>query len=177
VYPKNIGDGLLSFLLTLIFLVAYYRYSLRVAGDKPVTIKEAFASPAVNYFRILGAGILVAGLCLVSVIGLFIPLIWFLPWTAFMPFAIVDENVGVMSSFNTSKALASHHKGEFWGIVGMTIVYLLPFIVMSFLPYFWVVGDIFIAWIGLAFNIALARLYLYLKGTTANDAAIEPKST
>jgi hypothetical protein len=176
-YPKSLGALLISFLLSLIFLVAFYRYSLKVADGKLVSIKDAFASSAVNYFRILGAGFLVLGLCLVSGIGLFIPLIWILPWTAFMSFAILDQNIGVFRSFGSSRLLALHHKAQFWSIVGRTFIYLLPFIVLGFLPYYGLVSDFFDVWIGLAFNIALARLYLYLKSNAVNDTAVALKST
>jgi len=160
--PKSPIGALLSLATSLILMVAFTKYGLATARPETTSIGEFLSTSVTEYFRVFGALVVFVGLVIVSAIGLFIPLIWFVPWTTFILFAVVDRHVGVFKSFWISKQLGQHHKGKVWGITGVSFLLAVAVDLIGMVPVIgWIIGAVAIGAISLSTCTAAARLYYF----------------
>jgi hypothetical protein len=130
-----------SFLGIFIFLLALPIYTLALADRKKISLGEFFKIDVGAYFSILGASIAASVLLVLASIPLLIPLIWVVPWMAFIAYAVIDKKAGPSKAISESKATGKDNKGKVWGIIGASIVLNIASIVLFFIPVLGVVAS------------------------------------
>ncbi len=157
---------------SLIFLLALPIYTIAIADRRTISLSEFYVFKPGRYFSILGAAIALSMLFALTIVALFIPLIWFIPWFSMITFLIVDANAGMSESFGRSKALAKHHKGKVWGVIGATILLSIPAGIFMAIPKFGVaISAVATGFLSILTYSAMAMLYRWLQH---NELAATP---
>ena len=160
--PKSLFGELVAIAITLLLIVAFTKYNLAVADSRVESLPRLLATSAQEYFRVLGALVLVFGLTVLSFIGLLIPLIWVIPWTAFVLYVIIESHVGPLQALRASKQVGGKHKSEVWGIIGVSFLYILLAGILTNVPVIgWLLSAVASSAVGLAVGAATAQLYRY----------------
>jgi len=144
----------------LIFLVAMPTYALAIADKKVISVKQFMQFESRRYFIMLGALLLSYLIIGVSFLLLIVPAIWTIAWLSLAMFPVLDKKMGVVESLKESKRLAENHKAKVWGLIGATLLLMIPLVILSFVP---VVGQVYAAFISVLMAGADAILYRWLQ--------------
>lgn len=157
-------------LIDLLFLVYLALYQLGIADGRKISVKGCFSFRPKQWLYSIIALIIFGLSIAVSAIGLFIPIIWFIPWFLFAYYVIVDQDMGPIAALKESKRLAKDHKSKVWGLIGITILVMIPLILLLLIPF---VGLVVSPLLGVVSGGATAILYRWLQkaGPTAAPAA------
>jgi hypothetical protein len=149
-------------LANLIFLLALPTYALALADRKVISVGEFFRFDLAKFLYLFVAGLLFALIVGLSLIAFIIPAIWTIAWFAMYSFPVIDKNAGIIESLKESKRLAQNNKAKVWGVIGATIMVMVPALFISFIPY---VGTFALALVGVLSTGVLASLYRHLQKT------------
>lgn len=113
-------------------------YGLARADGRAMTIKEVYTVRWRQIGRLIGATILLMIPIIIGFILLIIPgiiiLILLIPTFVLVPFVIVEENLTIMESIKSARAIAKGHAGKVWGLIGVYfligLIIALPFIIL-----------------------------------------------
>lgn len=162
--------------VALITAVAMAKYALMLSEGKKVSWSASFSTSPGEYLRVLFGYIIGFILIALSAVLLLVPLVWMIPWTAFMVYVILEKGVGPIEGFRQSKALASNRKGEVWKLIGITILFNIPIgILGSFGSASMVVSNTASALVSLVCAVCVASLYQYVKTSPAVVPAPVPE--
>ena len=151
----------------LIFLLAMPTYALAIADKKVISIKQFMQFEAHRYFIMLGTLILTYLIIGFSLVLLLVPAIWTIAWFSLSMYPVLDKKMGVIESLKESKRLAENHKAKVWGLIGATLLLMIPLALLSFVP---IIGQVYAAFISVLMGGAEAILYRWLQHN-ATDAA------
>jgi uncharacterized membrane protein len=88
----------------LVFILALVTYSLALADDKKVSIREVMRFSLRKYVWILLAVVLYGLIIGASLLLLIIPAIWTIAWFYFQVYAVVDKNLGPIKALKKASA-------------------------------------------------------------------------
>lgn len=118
------SDGRIAYedLVVLVFLLALPRYSLSLADNKKLSLKQLFAFNISQYLIMLVTIIAYTLIVGFSLLLLIVPVIWTAAWYYFFIYPIVDKNMNPAQSFGESKRIARDNKGKVWALIGVTVL-------------------------------------------------------
>ena len=162
--PEGLSGAAISLIIGLLTPVAVLKYGLHIAQSASTSLRSLFVTSVKEYLTVLMGYIAVITIYVVAALPLFIPLIWILPWFAFVLFIIVDEGISLGQACRRSKQLGGSHKGAIWSLILLSL--LLSVVAagsFAFPQVGWVISELVNIIVSLAAMIAFARLYLYCK--------------
>jgi len=161
-YPHRFIGEFIGLAVSLILIVAVTKYALATARGETRSVSQLFNASALAYVRVIGALLAFFILLILSAVGLFIPLIWIIPWASFILYAVIDKHTGVFEAFRVSKQLAQHHKGKIWALVGASWLYVIGATLLTFIPIVgWLATSVAAGAVSLAVGTATGRLYFF----------------
>lgn len=175
-----VSIGLIAFLLIVfvVLLVQAMLYALQLEGaqGKTPTLKHLFDKGKKYLLRLLGLSLMIMlyiiGFTLVGAIpivllknalGFAVGIIWFIGAAIFIiqryflsPYVMIDKDLPVLETMETSAKMAKNHAGAIWSVIGVTI--LLGF--SGIIP---ILGPIVSFVLGALYSVAPALRYEELK--------------
>jgi hypothetical protein len=151
-----------------IFLLAIPVYGLALADRKRISLGEFMRLDLMRYLSLFAASILYVLIVGGSLLLLIVPAIWTIAWFFVTPYVVVDQGKGPIKSLKASKRLAQNHKGKVWGIIGVSILLMIPAAVFQYIPFIGIAASAFVTVLSTG---AAASLYRWLQheGTKATQ--------
>ena len=154
------GAGVLISLVSLVLLPYLARYELSLAKGKAVRASELL-KPDFRLYVDLILALILGGLVMIGgALPLLIPLIWVIPAVSLLIFVVVDQDMGPWIALKESFRLSQDNKSKIWGMLGVSLLLAVVGSIVNIIP---VVGLLASAAIGVVSQVALARLYFWLR--------------
>lgn len=146
--------SLISLIIALLFSVMLVCTQLASARGKKIEIDEAFNRGLPFVVKMFLLSILVFLSVFVGLILLIIPGLIILPRLALAHYFLIDKKMDVMEAYKASWNATKGHAGKVWGIIGVSILMILPIIT--------IVGVLVTIYFLFMYNAALCLLYLHI---------------
>jgi hypothetical protein len=125
---------ILSLLLQAFGEAAFIIAILASVKRRKIDVVETFKQ-TVPYFLPMLALLIVTNIVLaLSFLALIVPFFFVLPRLLLAPYFLVDQNLGPIEALKASWNQSKGHSGKVWGIIGASIVMLLPVLTIIGIP-------------------------------------------
>lgn len=163
----GIAGQLISFIISSLLTVSLtYVYLAGVRGQQ-LPIGEAITKSWPLLLKMIGLIILVSLLLMGSLLLLIIPFFFVLPRVMLAEYFLVDKNMAIIDALKASWEASKGHAGKIWGIIGASIVMVLPALTIIGIPV--------AIYLILMYSAAYAVFYEYLhKSPTAAASPAAP---
>jgi len=143
-----------------LLLGAYVGVALAVtvlAGLRGQQVKLESATKVSNqlFFKMVLLELLIAVTAIVSLLLLIVPFFFIVPRLSLATYLLVDQKLGVIEAYKASWHATSGNVGKVWGIIGVSILMVLPV--------FTIIGILATAYLLFMYQAATAFLYVYLQ--------------
>lgn len=130
IFNNDNFSGLINLLAAPLFTYAIYSgvYGKKVEPGKIIEKTSPF------YLRLILLSVLISISLFASFILLIIPFFFVMPRLVLAPYYLVHKNLDVMEAFSMSWEKSKQHQGKVWGIIGASIVMVLPAITIIGIP-------------------------------------------
>lgn len=122
-------------IVVLLFLLALFKYGLALADNKKVSIGDCLKFNLRSYIAILIATVLYIFIVFFSLLLLVLPLIWTIAWFYLFAYPISEKGLGPIRALKYSKQICSKNKSKVWGVVGVSLLLVVPAALISFIPF------------------------------------------
>lgn len=153
---------LISLVVSLVFSVMLICTQLASVRGKKLEIGEAFNRGVPFIIKMFLLSVLVALSVIGGLILFIIPGLIILPRLSLAHYFLIDKNMGVMDAYKASWNETKGHAGKVWGIIGVSLLMLLPIIT--------IVGILVTVYWLVMYSAALCLLYVYLTKTQKKSA-------
>ena len=163
-FGKRFADSfgqLISYALSTYFTIALTYAYLVSARHKKIDLKAAFAAAPPLFWRMFFLNLLTIITVFAGLILLIVPGIIFGLRLALAPYYLVDQNLGIMEAYKASWHGTKGHLGKLWGIIGVSLLMILPA--------FTIIGIPVTIYLLFMYSAAGALLYLHLTKKTARN--------
>ncbi len=126
---KNIGI-LISYLIDPIVVGGLTYAYLQGSKGKRVELDEALNVGVKNWLNFLILGILLAVICIVSLVLLIVPFLFVLPRVVLSPYYLLDKGLSPIDAIKASWEGTKGHAWDVWGIFLVTILFGLLMLVI-----------------------------------------------
>jgi len=155
--------SLLSLLVSVLFVGAMTHVWLQSAKGAKVELEKALSVGASLYLNVLLLYIMTTVVLVVAFLLFIIPGLIVLPRLSLAFYYLVDQKMSAMDAFKASWNGTRGNSGKVWGIIGATIVMILPM--------FTVIGIPVTIYLVVMYSAALALLYGFLQKNPAPAAS------
>lgn len=156
---------LLSFIYSLLFILAVPVYGLSLADGKKISLKRAMRGNPKLYFYVIVTYLLFGLYVAASFIAFIIPVIWVAAWFALAIYPVAEKDVTPAEGLRESRRISSNHKGKVWGVIGVTIVLSIVSGVLYYVPGIGIVlSTVASGATTIVSSVAFALLYRWLQG-------------
>jgi len=143
-----------------------------VRGHK-TTVGAAFSVAMDKWINIIITSLIVGVLLLISIVLFIIPFFFIFPRLSLALYNVIDKDMGPVEAIQASWAQTKGNVSKVYGIVGVTILILIPTIT--------IIGVILTLYLDIMYAAAYAILFLYITNkpagaTPTNDVATPPPS-
>jgi len=160
--------GLITFGLLMITGGAGTVIQVKSARGQSIGYKEAFDAGKHYAWRMLGLGICVCIIYLVSFLLLVVPFFFMLRRYYLSNFHLVDKDIGVFEALRQSAAQSKRRSGAVWGVIGVNFLLGL----VAAVPFLgWIVGSILQALYAFAPAVRYVQLEALAKPVTGKAKA------
>ena len=156
IQPK-ILFGLVSFGITIVFYVVEYNVYLASAKGQKLEIGDAIKQSLVGstILNMLGLVILVGFSLVIGFLLFIIPGLIMLPRLVLAPYYLLDQKLDFVEAYKASWNGTKGHSTKVWGIIGASIVMILPV--------FTIIGIPVAIYLIFMYSAVSAVLYQYIK--------------
>lgn len=162
--------GLFSLVTLVIFALTtpgVILLELTGARKEHLEYREAFSKGLSYFWRLVGLGICLFFIFLVSLLLFIVPFFFALRRYMLSPYYMIDRNLGIGAALKMSAEESKKYSGAIWGLIGVVVVINLVGIV----PY---IGTIASAVLSVLYGAAVAIRYLQIKAASEGQAPISP---
>jgi hypothetical protein len=141
-----------------LFLLPYLtNYSLQILQKSKFSLKQFFRLSPKKVFNVWLVYLMLIVMSVASLILLFIPLIWLLPWAYLVVYPVVDQDYSPVQSLKYIRQITKGNLSKVWAIIG---IYFVVSIILTLVP---VIGRILGYFLDLVFYATIAVVYVWLK--------------
>ncbi len=120
--PLSSMLGLVSFVLTIIFIPAYVKLALEASKGNVTNPKELITSSLKYFWRLVGLYLLLAILMALGLIFFIVPGLIVIKRYLLSAYYLVDQDLGIRESMSRSAEAAKGNGMAIWGVIGVTIL-------------------------------------------------------
>ena len=168
--PKHPSEGegyffaqLVSWAISSLFSLTFITLGFASIRRQKIDAIEALRRNLPVYWQYFTLNLLLGLIFVCSLLALVIPFIVIMPRLIFAPYIMINQRLGISESLQASWDYSRGHARKVWGILGATIVMLLP--VITF------IGAFLSLYFLIMYSLAVLFLYLYIAKDPAPQKA------
>lgn len=127
---SSIINNLFSISIAPAFIVIF----LKSIDGKKIEAMDAVNNGLRFIIRYFFLSILVVLVLFASTLALIVPFLFIMPRLILAPYFLIDQNLGIIDALEASWTQTKGHSGKVWGVVGASIVMVLPALTIIGIP-------------------------------------------
>jgi uncharacterized membrane protein len=115
----SFGGMIIALLFTIITAPALIYTQLQGTKGKQINFGDAFRHGLTFFWRLVGLGICMGAIYLVSILLLFVPFLFMLRRYTLAPYFLVDRNLKISEALKQSAEASKEYSSAVWGLIGV----------------------------------------------------------